>query len=352
MEQGHHLTYASKNATLTTGQKHTNNDLIFTAVESGAGGEKIAIEYTAQTGINQPLSVDVYTDNDGTKRISVNLGTDENGNINTTAAEIAALIRKDPYTKNLVIVDYPQGENGSSVVKEMDAAYLSRSGSFDIVTYDETGEPTVNKITVNPTDTIHDVVKQINDIKGLRAELVVDGSGASSLRIIADTENGYSYGFKNDTSGALAVLGLNNIFTGDSSSNIGINQDILANPRLLGAGIIDSDGTRTPGDNNNGLEMTDLKGKRFSFYNVSSGTLGTAFETFYSEIGSTKRNITTQHDFLYTVLDEMHSKQDSLAGVNLDEELSDILRYQYMYQASAKMISTIDSMMETLLAMR
>ena len=52
------------------------------------------------------------------------------------------------------------------------------------------------------------------------------------------------------------------------------------------------------------------------------------------------------------VLEEVYNKQDNRAGVNLDEELADILRCQCMYQASAKMIATVDSMMETLLAIR
>ena len=351
MGQGHHLSYGSDTASLTTGLPHTNNDIVFTAIEEGAAGDKIAVEYVAQSGANQPLSVTVYTENDGTKRISVNLGTDDNGNVNTTAAEIVDLIRRDPQTKNMVLVDYPEGQDGSGLVSAMDGDYLDRSGSFDIVTY--VGDvATVNRVTVDPTDTIEDVVKRINDIEGLRAELFTDLNGQSSLKIYADTEKGYSYGFRNDSSGALAVLGFNNIFTGDSSSNVGVNQDILDNPRLLAAATIDSDGKLSPGDNTNGLAMTEVQHNRYSFYNVSSGTLGTAFNTFYSDIGSTNRNITTKHDYLYTVLDEMHSKQDALAGVNLDEELADILRYQYMYQASAKIVSTIDSMMETLLAMR
>jgi flagellar hook-associated protein 1 FlgK len=98
--------------------------------------------------------------------------------------------------------------------------------------------------------------------------------------------------------------------------------------------------------------MADLKDQRFDFYKLTSATLGTAFNTFYADIGSTNRNITTEHDFVYGILEEMNNKQDALAGVNLDEELADILRFQYMYQASAKMISTIDEMMDTLLAIR
>ncbi len=91
---------------------------------------------------------------------------------------------------------------------------------------------------------------------------------------------------------------------------------------------------------------------RFEFYGVTSATLGTAFNTFYSGIGATNRVITTDHDFTAGTLTELNNRQDTLAGVNLDEELADVLRYQYMYQASAKMITTIDEMLSTLLAMR
>ena len=356
--QGHHLTYASEKATLTTEQKHINNDITFTAVNKGADGESIAVEYVDPRAANQSLSVSVYTDTEGTKRISINLATDANGNITTTAGDIVDLMKKDPTTLALVEVNTAPGGDGSGLVEEMDATYLDRSGSFDIVTYDEEGEPTVHRITVDPTDTLQDVVSRIGTtfykgVSGIRAEIVTDKNGNDTLRIIADTESGVKYGFKNDTSGALAVLGLNNIFTGDSASTIGVNQQLIDNPRLLGAGRIPDDGT-FPGEanNDNALDLSDLKDKRFSFYKLSSGTLGTAFNTFYADIGATNRTITTEHDFVAGILDEMYSKQDALAGVNLDEELADILRYQYMYQASAKMVSTIDGMMETVLGMR
>ncbi|MDL2260405.1 flagellar hook-associated protein FlgK [Deltaproteobacteria bacterium OttesenSCG-928-K17] len=355
--QGHHLSYGSEYAGLTTSLKHTDNDVTFIAVEKGAAGEKIAIEYLSPGTANAALSVDVYTDIDGTKRVSVNLATDDNGNITTTAADIVKLINADPQTRDLVRAQTPEDQTGQGLVKEMDQTYLDRSGSFEIVTYDDEGEPTIYKITVDPTDTLDDIVDRIGasfdgGVKGLRAEVLTDLNGQSVIRLISDSANGVEYGFRNDTSGALAVLGLNNIFTGDSSSNIGVNKQLVDNPRLLGAGKITSDGVRAPGDNTNALDMADLKDKRFSFYNVSSATLNTAFNTFYADIGSTNRGITTQHDFLYGVLDEMHSKQDSLAGVNLDEELADVLRYQYMYQASAKMLSTVDDMMNTLLSIR
>lgn len=356
LNQGHNLTYSSDTASLTTGLKHIDNDLIFTAVNPGADGEKIAIEYV-NNGADQPLGLHIYTDIDGTKRISISLATDEDGKVTSKASDILNLIKGNADASALVEVKTPPGQDGSGLVKEMDQTYLSRSGYFEIVTYDDLDEPTVHRVTIDPTDTLQDIVDRIGTdfekgVKGIRAEVITDMNGNCRLRILADKENDIEYGFRNDTSGALAVLGINNIFTGDSSSNIGVNQSILDNPRLIGAGRIDSDGTRAPADNANALDMSDLKDQRFSFYRLSDATLGTAFNTFYADIGSTNRSITTEHDFLYGVLNEMYDKQDALAGVNLDEELADVLRFQYMYQASAKMVSTIDEMMSTLLAMR
>jgi len=62
--------------------------------------------------------------------------------------------------------------------------------------------------------------------------------------------------------------------------------------------------------------------------------------------------VTTEYDFNYGVMSELQDRQDRLAGVNIDEELADVLRFQYMYQASAKMISTVDEMLQTILAMK
>jgi flagellar hook-associated protein 1 FlgK len=150
----------------------------------------------------------------------------------------------------------------------------------------------------------------------------------------------------------LAVLGLNNLFAGDSSPTIRVNQERLKNPRLLGAGIMDPDGLRAPGSNENALGMAGLRDQSFNFYNLKSATLGGAFNTLYAEIGAETRGVTTEYDFAAQVLSTLNDRQDTLAGVSIDEELADVLRFQYMYQAAAKMITTVDEMMQAVLAMK
>jgi flagellar hook-associated protein FlgK len=347
--QGSHLSYGSETAELQTTLIHTDNDIIFRAVEKGEAGDSIAVEYV-NSGANQGLRVDVTESEDGTRLITVRLATDANGNVISNSGQIVTAINSHFVARTLVTAETPEGETGLGLVTEMEKTYLGRAGYFTVVTYPDGGEPLFHKVTVTPDDTLDDVVRQLADIPGIRVENITNRHGKDTLRLVAD--DGFQYGFAGDSSGALAVLGINNIFTGSTGANVGVNQLLIDNRNYINAGHIDSNGNVAQGDNTNALEMADLQDKRFSFYHQASATLHSMFNSIYSNIGATAQGATRDYDFTSGVFTALQERQDALAGVNLDEELADVLRFQYMYQASAKMISTIDTMMETLLAMR
>jgi flagellar hook-associated protein FlgK len=53
-----------------------------------------------------------------------------------------------------------------------------------------------------------------------------------------------------------------------------------------------------------------------------------------------------------TVLETaLRTQRDSVSAVSLDEETTDLLRFQKAYQANAKVISVIDEMLQSLIAM-
>jgi flagellar hook-associated protein FlgK len=366
LPQGQHLTYGKEYAQLTTTFKHTNNDVIFTAYQKGEAGENLAVEF-ANNGPNQPLTVVVLDEETGQivtdpskipnhrLVVSVRLATDQNGQVTSTAGDVVAAVNGHFVARTLVSAETPLEENGLGLVEEMDRTYLDRSGYFTVVVYPEGEEPVFHQITVNPTDTIEDVIKQIgttfdSGVPGLRLEVATDRHGQDSLRIL--TDDNVVFGFAGDSSGALAALGFNTLFTGANAANIGVNQAVINNRDYLAAGHIDSNGVLAEGDNENALALTDVKDRRYAFYRQGQATLGTEFNAIYADIGSASQAATRSYEFTENLMTGLQDRQDSIAGVNLDEELADILRFQYMYQASAKVISTIDSMMETLLAMR
>ena len=58
-------------------------------------------------------------------------------------------------------------------------------------------------------------------------------------------------------------------------------------------------------------------------------------------------NLTNQEN----VVQDADDKRKQISAVSTDEELSNIIKYQYAYSASSKMINVIDEMLETMVSM-
>ena len=56
------------------------------------------------------------------------------------------------------------------------------------------------------------------------------------------------------------------------------------------------------------------------------------------------------HDALKTILQQSTDARDAVSGVNLDEEAANMLRFQQAYQAAAKVISTSNTLFQSILS--
>jgi flagellar hook-associated protein 1 FlgK len=127
---------------------------------------------------------------------------------------------------------------------------------------------------------------------------------------------------------------------GDLTFNIsGVPQD--------GDTLVLSNNTNGSGDNRNALALAELQRK---------GTLigGTASyqETFNGTIGSIGIQVRQAEASLATqtaLRDQAEQSLNSIAGVNLDEEAANLLKYQQAYQASAQVVVAANQMFQTLL---
>lgn len=50
-----------------------------------------------------------------------------------------------------------------------------------------------------------------------------------------------------------------------------------------------------------------------------------------------------------TLLDSLQQSRDSVSGVSLDEEFANLIQYQHAYQANAKVISTVDNLLDVII---
>lgn len=119
-------------AMMTTDLAGDDNDLVYTAVTPGAGGNDITVEYVA-TDPDQELAVGVAGN-----AITVTLETDEAGEVQSTADDVAGAIALSPPASALVTVANAFGNNGTGTVTAMAATNLaggSASGSAYLHTY-------------------------------------------------------------------------------------------------------------------------------------------------------------------------------------------------------------------------
>jgi flagellar hook-associated protein 1 FlgK len=100
------------------------------------------------------------------------------------------------------------------------------------------------------------------------------------------------------------------------------------------------------GDNRNIQTMIDRLGQPVFGGNAS---LQTAAAALITDVGSKTAEITTQRDVQKSVVDQSKDKLQSVSGVNLDEEAADMLKFQQLYQAAAKMIAVSDTLFQTVL---
>lgn len=151
---------------------------------------------------------------------------------------------------------------------------------------------------------------------------------------------------------------------GITAKNITINPDIYNKPGLINTSKAASAAEGAEGDNSRALAIAQLSGMMLSVGNINNSSSITVNEDFSIENDT---NGATLHDYFSNVVDQLGIKsqeakrqvtnqtltlssiddsRQQVAGVSLDEELSYLIQYQHAYNANAKIISTIDELLD------
>ncbi|OHB25977.1 MAG: flagellar hook-associated protein FlgK [Desulfuromonadaceae bacterium GWB2_53_15] len=142
----------------------------------------------------------------------------------------------------------------------------------------------------------------------------------------------HSTGFQQD-----AITAGTNFFSGTTAKDIALNISTTNQVAASGvAGLV--------GDSSNTLKLAQLQNK----LTMSAGT--TTFNSYYdslvSQVGldvQSSKNTEAQ-DIAFTR--QLTTLRESNSGVSLDEELTNLIKYQRSYQASSKLITTATEMMD------
>ncbi len=200
-------------------------------------------------------------------------------------------------------------------------------------------------------DSLEDVAAAVNSTFGtyLTATIV-------NHKLSISAKDGYSFNLGTDTTGLYAALGLNTYFTGSTSTDLAVNTSITSNLDHLNAGHVDGAGQANSGDITSASAIAELASKKVSISTLRGGTVSETITGNYSGLVSKVGSDTAQSNYKYqytsTLASDLNDQQQSVSGVNLDEEMTNLIKYQHAYTAAAKLITTADQMMQTLLSLK
>ncbi len=220
--------------------------------------------------------------------------------------------------------------------------YPPTNGSFVVHVTGSDGASVATLVTVSlkgkPTDTtLNSLLNSLNGIAGVSASIVNGG-----LKISAATA-GSTLSFSQDSSNTLAALGINTFFTGDSAENIAVNPVLQADPTQLAAGKNGS-----AGDNGTALAIASLETTPAA---GATETLQASYQGLVTSVADTVATANSQASASTAVSATLQSQQQSTSGVSLDEEMVNMLQQQQAFQASSRVVATIQQMMQSLIAM-
>ena len=70
------------------------------------------------------------------------------------------------------------------------------------------------------------------------------------------------------------------------------------------------------------------------------------------KLGAASENAKIVHENSETILKQLEKRKDSISGVSLDEEAAEMLKYQHLFAASSKLITTTDEMFDSVLSLK
>ncbi len=138
--------------------------------------------------------------------------------------------------------------------------------------------------------------------------------------------------------------------TYQAATNLAMN---ITDPRKIAAAT-NKDGNGAlivgamPGDNRNALSLAGLANNTGLFGGTAS--YQEAYGQIVSKVGGATHTANVSATAQQNLLTNATTTQQNLAGVNLDEEAANLIKFQQSYQAAAKSISTASSLFNSILA--
>jgi flagellar hook-associated protein 1 FlgK len=171
---------------------------------------------------------------------------------------------------------------------------------------------------------------------GQPLEVSVVPTGTNTLRVQASGANTGFATLLGTTSVGLDGIGGRSFFTGTSASSLAVHDDVKGLPNAVAAGVAGKGQL----DGSLALDMAELS--------ASTSGADANYRAYIVALGVDSQ--TTQHrsNIQNQTTDQIDNARLAQSAVNVDEEMVNLVQFQRAYEASARVMTTIDQMLETL----
>jgi len=257
-----------------------------------------------------------------------------------------------------------------------------KEGAFDMVIYDIDGNEVARRSVDVNTGTVMSGIAGSNSIQGQITDNIDDNNDGNAVNDVDDylnfnyqtsvtgvhivefsmnpskTAEGFRFSIEDKLtdetfesgSNFAGALGLGRYFQGDSARNIALDVALKENPTTISSGY-----SGTDGDNRIALDMLQHQYESFDFevgnqkYNTTTYGM---FDLTATYVGTNTNAAILNNETVSTQFNAVELEYFSTSKVSIDEEMTNLIKYQTSYGASAKLITTIDQMMQTLLGIK
>lgn len=348
-----------------------------TTREKDNGAVSVYINSEPLVEFDNPRALEATTEQvDGLSVVNIHFA-DNKGPVQATGGTLGGVVtsrdtyirgqldRLDQFSRGLIyevnriqssgvgLVGYTQSV-GDNAVKSPDAVLNSsaagldfpvKNGSFIVHIRDKnSGQETTQLIQVdldglNGDDTtLNSLTSDLNGVSGLSATVRADN------KLVLNADPAKEFWFSEDSSGALASLGVNTFFTGSNAGNIAVNGAVAADSRLIA-----SSNTGLPGDGDIAGKLAQLADPTAISSLLDNKSIADFHQTTISNLAVDASNASTAADASDAVYNGLYAQREALSGVNLDEEAVNLTKYQRAYQGAARYLSVLDDLSNDLL---
>ncbi|MBN2509289.1 MAG: flagellar hook-associated protein FlgK [Spirochaetales bacterium] len=229
-----------------------------------------------------------------------------------------------------------------------------------------------------PTDTVEDVVKRIN-LSGSEVVARLDRDGRLQLKgtpaaamdnpdfVIRHVED--SGQFLRDYAGILQASGPEGAYTWETANAVDglqsgagsfavapvahpagwieMNSRLVNNPTAIAGGFGVNGRPAGPGDGSTALAIANLRHEHIMLGSVP--TFDEYFAAVVADVGlkgeTAQRTLETEN----MIMKDLEDTKEAYSGVNIDEELSEMIKFQHGYTAAARFITEVTKMIDTLI---